>query len=245
MRGLCGYGVEGVAKDMLNITPIASGSTGNAYHITDGRSPVLIEAGIQFKRIQKAINFKVSELAGCLISHEHGDHSKAAQDVMKAGVDCYMTRGTAEALNVNGHRVKIITPLKQFKLKTWTVLPFPTQHDAMEPVGFLLQNQQKDKLLFLTDSFYCKYKFQGLTHIMIECNYDIDILKNNDLPPAHKKRVMQSHFSLANVKEFLRVNDLSKVVEIHLIHLSSQNSDAERFKREIEGLTGIPTIIAG
>jgi phosphoribosyl 1,2-cyclic phosphodiesterase len=71
----------------------------------------------------------------------------------------------------------------------------------------------------------------------------MDILRNNDLPAAHKKRVMRSHFSLDNVKEFLRANDLSKVKEIHLLHLSDGNSDEARFKREIQELTGKPVFI--
>ena len=58
------------------------------------------------------------------------------------------------------------------------------------------------------------------------------------MPPALKKRILKSHFSLENVKEFLKANDLSRVQEIWLLHLSDGNSDAERFKREIQELTG-------
>ena len=56
--------------------------------------------------------------------------------------------------------------------------------------------------------------------------------------------VLRSHFSLENVKEFLQANDLSKVQEIWLLHLSDGNSDAERFKREIQELTGKVVYIA-
>lgn len=164
--------------------------------------------------------------------------------MLRMGVNCYMTGGTAGALGLVGNRqVKIIEPLKQFKIKSWTVLPFPTQHDAAEPVGFLMQSG-REKLLYATDTYYIRYKFAGLTHIMIECNYDVDILKGNDLPISHKKRVMQSHFSLANVKDFLKANDLSRVKEIHLLHLSGNNSDAARFKIVIEQLTGKPVYVA-
>ena len=75
--------------------------------------------------------------------------------------------------------------------------------------------------MFITDSYYCKYKFQGLNIIMIECNYAPDILKANveagKVPVAMKNRLLHSHFSLDNVKEFLKANDLSKVSEIHLL----------------------------
>ena len=235
---------------MITIKTIASGSTGNAYHVTDGYSPILVECGVQFRRIQKAINFKVSELAGCLISHSHKDHCMAIKDVMKAGVDCYLTAGTAEKTGIKHHRIKTIEPKKQFKLASWTVLPFRTKHHdvdgtLMDSVGFLLQNKKKEKLLFITDSYYVEYVFSGLNYIMLEANYALDILMTSSLPSAHKKRIMKSHFSLENVKEFLKANDLSRCREIHLLHLSAGNSDAGRFKREIEGLAGIPTTIAG
>ena len=84
---------------------------------------------------------------------------------------------------------------------------------------------------------------------MIECNYASDILyrnvENGSVPMVLKNRLLTSHFSLDNVKEFLKANDLSKVQEIWLLHLSDGNSDAERFKREIMELTGKPVYIAG
>lgn len=233
---------------MITITTLASSSRGNCYRIDDGSTPLLLEAGISWKEIQKKLDFKTREIKGCLVSHEHKDHSKALADVMKAGIDCYLSQGTAKALNISGHRAKIAQPLQQFHIDTWTVLPFETQHDAVWPLGFLIANQAGEKLLFATDTYYIKYCFGGLTHIMIECNYAIDILKTNieagTVNDAMAKRLMQSHFSLDNVKDFFKANDLSQVKEIHLLHLSDGNSDAERFKREIQQLTGKPVYIA-
>jgi phosphoribosyl 1,2-cyclic phosphodiesterase len=167
---------------------------------------------------------------------------------MRAGIDCYMSRGTAETLAISGHRLNIIKAKQQFKIGTWTILPFETQHDAAEPLAFLLANQAGDKLLYITDSFYCRYCFQGLTHIMIEANYSLDILNGNvesgSIPKEMKKRVLRSHMSIETVKEFLKANDLSKVQEIWLIHLSEQNSCEKRFKEEVQKITGKPTYIA-
>ena len=129
---------------MIEIAPFASGSRGNCYRITDGRTPLLLECGIPYKEIQKALNFRVSEIAGCLITHEHKDHSKAIKDIMKAGIDCYMSQGTAGTLGISGHRANIIKAKQQFRIGTWSILPFETQHDAAEPLGFLLANQDGD-----------------------------------------------------------------------------------------------------
>jgi phosphoribosyl 1,2-cyclic phosphodiesterase len=162
---------------MIEILPLASGSKGNCYRITDGRAPLLLECGIPFREIQKGLNFRTSELAGVLVSHEHKDHSKAVRDMMKAGIDCYMSQGTAEALRVSGHRLHIVKAKQQFRVGTWTILPFDTVHDASEPLGFLLASG-KEKLLFATDTSYIRYRFKGLTHIMIEANYQREILEH-------------------------------------------------------------------
>lgn len=227
---------------MIEITSFGSGSKGNCYRITDGSTPILLECGIKYRDIQKGFNFQLSDVAGCLISHEHGDHCKSIKDVLKSGIDCYMSPGTAEAIGIDHYRVKKIESKKQFQLGTWSILPFDVQHDVSEPLGFLLVNQAGERLLFATDTYYIKYRFEGLTHIMVECNYSLEILKENILrgsvPPVMKKRLMHSHFNLENVKEFLKANDLSKVQEIWLLHLSDSNSNEDQFKQEIMEVTG-------
>ena len=232
---------------MIEIRPLASSSAGNAYLVTDGRSPLLLDCGLPVAQLKQATGYRLSTLAGCLVSHEHGDHSKAAADLMRAGVDCYMSQGTADALRLSGHRLKIVRALQQFSLGAWTVLPFDTIHDAAEPLGFLLAAVD-EKVLYLTDTAYCKYRFRGLTHIMVECNHSWDILRANaesgTVPAAMKRRVMKNHMSLSTVKGFLQANDLNQVRDIHLIHLSDGNSDAERFKNEIQALTGKPVYVA-
>lgn len=233
---------------MIEFTPYASGSRGNCYRITDGRTPLLLECGIPYKEIQKNLKFRVSEIAGCLITHEHQDHCKAVRDLMKAGIDCYISAGTAEALEISGHRVNIIKAKQQFRIGTWTILPFKTQHDAAEPLGFLLANQDGEKLLYATDTYFIRYRFNGLNVIAVECNYSLDILRANVeaglVEQTLKNRILKSHFSLENVKKFLLANDLSKVEAIFLLHLSDGNSDEARFKREIQKLTGKMVFIA-
>lgn len=233
---------------MIQIKALASSSKGNCYHVSDGTTELLLEAGIRYKDIQRQLNFQTSSIAGCLISHEHGDHGKAAVDIMRAGIDVYASPGTLNALGLSGHRAKPIQAKKQFTLGSWTILPFDVQHDVSEPMGFLLVNQSGEKLLFATDTYYIKYKFIGLTHIMVECNYSMEILNENiatgRVPAVMKKRLLKSHFSLENVKEFLLANDLSKVQEIWLLHLSDNNSDETMFKTEIQQITGKPVFIA-
>jgi phosphoribosyl 1,2-cyclic phosphodiesterase len=234
---------------MITIQAFGSSSAGNCYHITDGHTELLLEAGIRFSDIRKALDFRVSSLAGCLITHEHLDHSKAAIDLAKAGVNIYASQGTIDARKLSGHRIKAIGSGKQFTIGTWDIMPFDTQHDVEEPLGFLLANQVGDKLAFITDSYFCRYTFSGLTHLMLECNYSLKILDENiaigRVHPAMRPRLLRSHFSLENVKDFLRANDLSKLQEVHLLHLSDSNSDEALFKREVQQITGKPVYVCG
>jgi phosphoribosyl 1,2-cyclic phosphodiesterase len=227
---------------MINIIALGSSSKGNCYMIDDGSTKIMLECGLPYREIQKGFNFQMSSIAGCLVSHEHGDHSKSVKDVLKAGIDVYSSEGTFKALNITHHRAKQIKAKEQFQIGTWTILPFETEHDTEESLGFLLVNRQGEKLLFATDTYYIKYRFQGLNFLMIECNYSLDILNQNiangSVPKVMKKRLLRSHFSLENVKEFLKANDLSKVQEVWLLHLSDSNSNAEQFKREVQELTG-------
>ena len=233
---------------MIKIKTIASGSSGNAYLVTDGHTDLLLECGLKFRDLQIALEFKTSNLAGCLLTHEHKDHSHGLKDMLHNGIDVYTSKGTAEAEGIINPRLKIIEKMKDFKVGTWTIKPFDVEHDAAEPLGFFLMNELGERLLFVTDSYYVRYKFPGMTHIMIECNYSVDILDYNILhgyvPKSIRNRIVGSHFSLDNVKTFLIENDLSKVQEIHLMHLSGSNADRDRFKREIQELTGKIVYIA-
>ncbi|WP_339294376.1 MBL fold metallo-hydrolase [Paenibacillus sp. FSL W7-1279] len=234
---------------MIDIQCLGSSSAGNAYRISDGHTALLLEAGFPFKSLQRALKFRMTEIAGCLITHEHIDHSKAAKDIMKAGVDVYTSQGTADAKGLSGHRLKVIKAMEPFQVGTWSILPFDIQHDVEEPLGFLLANTAGDKLVFLTDTYYCRHRFRDLTHIMVECNYSMDIVRervaSGHLHPGQMKRLLKSHFGLEHVKDFLKANDTRKVQEIWLLHLSDGNSDEERFKREIQEVTGKMVRVAG
>lgn len=227
----------------MDITVIASGSSGNAYRISDGDTALLLDAGIPLQRIKQALNFRVRDLAGCLITHAHGDHAKAAGDLAKAGVDVYTSQGTIDACRLTGHRMKPVKALQEVMIGTFAVLPFDVQHDAPEPLGFLLTSRRTgEKLLYFTDTYYLKYRFTGLTHIMGECNYSMDnveqSVRNGYIPPELVPRLIKSHMSLEHFLDLLKANDLHEVKQIYLLHLSNNNSDAERFREAVQKLTG-------
>ena len=232
---------------MLSIAVHASGSSGNCYTVTNGNATVMLDCGLPYRRIQQLTGFQHPDAV--FITHEHNDHIKAAKDFMKKGVDVYMSRGTMEAAGLEeNHRLHILKNRQSVSIEGIVVSAFDTQHDAAEPIGFLLDDGE-DRLLYATDTYYLHYKFPGLTKVIIEANHSYEILKENvengSLPEPLEKRLKQSHFSLENLKKFFAANDLSRVTEIWLIHLSKDNADPGQFKQEIEALTGRPVYVAG
>lgn len=177
------------------------------------------------------------------------DHIKYAKDFAENGIDIYASEGTFNALTLQGHRYKTIKALQQFNIGNFIILPFDTQHDAVEPLGFLIQHKiTGEKLLYATDTYYIKYKFKELNYIMIECNYIKEIarrnLQNKIINKSRYTRLLESHMSLENLLEFLKSNDLRHVQKIVLCHLSDTNSNAETMKNKVFEMTGIETIIA-
>lgn len=227
----------------MQLNVINSNSEGNAYILQDQNEALLIEAGVNFDQIKKALNYNLRNVKGCIVTHEHGDHSKAMKQLMDSGINVYATDGTFRALNLHKHNRAITTfSGDEFKVGNFHIKAFDVQHDVAEPVGFLIWHKDTGLILFITDSNYCKYKFDGLQNIIIEANYCKTILDQRvqagSSPAFLRDRVFQSHMSLQTCKSMLAANDLSQVKNIVLIHLSNGNSDAKRFKHEVEQQTG-------
>lgn len=242
---------------MINITVFGSGSSGNGYLLDDGYSQLIIEAGVQFNRVQNKMQHDFSRLDGVLISHEHRDHCKFIRPFIDfTGADVYATRGTVDAMfddpmlklkYTSGYRFQFLTYKVSQKIGPWYVTAFETKHDAKEPCGFLIDHESGDRLVFITDSYYVKYKFPNVTHMMVEANYDREIMERSMTDGYKKKlktRIMESHFDFDNALKFIDANKSDKLKEIYLIHLSDANSNAEQFRKKVQALTGVPVYIA-
>lgn len=228
---------------MFEIQIHASGSKGNAYSIIDGNHKIMIDPGIPIKELRKKVGYNLATLDFCLLSHEHKDHSKAIKDLARLGVSCAMSHKTLEAIGFDIPCHWLFSE-KPFLKNEWQVMPFSTQHDAADPLGFLIQSPSGKKICYATDTYYIQYNFPAVTHWMIECNYSEEFLqKNTALPNDVKRRIRTSHFELQNVIEFFKAQDLTATEAIYLIHLSDDNSDAELFQIEIEKATGKPVYV--
>lgn len=234
----------------MTLTVLGSGSSGNGYVLQNETEALILECGCPVKDCLKALKFNTKKVVGCLVTHEHGDHAKYAQqyrNYFKVMASCW----TVSMINEYAHEKgkpsvlisyeSILLPLKGYKLGNFDILPFPTEHDSKQPFGYLIKHPEIGVLLFATDTYFLRYKFNYLTNIMLECNYDLPILeenvKNGVVAPIVRDRTIHSHMSLEHFKSTMEANDLTGVANIVLLHLSSQNSDPDRFKKEIESLT--------
>lgn len=212
---------------------------------TDGFTTIAIDFGVPFRQAQKALDYKVTALDGILSTHLHSDHCQGVPNAITAGVNCYAIESVFNHLGINeSHRAHKIFELKQFRINTLTILPFPLEHDVPN-VGFLIQSNHGGKLVYITDTFYCKFRFKNVDIIAIEANYKKSILDENIasgmVPSAIRHRIINSHFEIENVKAFLVACNLSQCREIHVIHVSRTNGCKESFINDIKALTGIPT----
>lgn len=240
----------------MKLHVVSSSSSGNAYALEDeqGRT-LLIEAGCPLVKLVRHFDIDLMKCDGLLISHEHGDHAKYADEYARSGVQVYASPGTIEALKERGAKdaalyLPIDTAKPALRLgfhlgsidQVWRVRAFHVVHDAAEPVGFLINHVESGNILFLTDTHYLNARFKDLNKVLIETNYCEDILAQRTLTgqinPTHAQRVTQSHMSLQTAARFLEAQDLTAVTDIVLLHLSDTNSHSRVFAQTIESATG-------
>ena len=227
----------------MEINVIASGSSGNAYFISDGVTSVLLDAGIPRSGIHAALGRKFLDIDAVLITHSHMDHAIAAAELAKLGTNVYMSFGEAEALGLRGHRIRYVKALERFEVGTFTIIPFNVEHDSPEPLGFLIRSgETRENLLYFTDTFYLKYQFAKVDIMICECNHSREIIDRNlaegTVLPSLAARLAQSHMSIDRLSEYIRRMDKSRLREIDLVHISESNGDPEAFTKRIMALTG-------
>jgi len=230
----------------MRLKIINSNSKGNAYVLENDQEALLIECGVRFDLIKKALGFNLNKVVGCIITHEHGDHCCGVKDMTHAGINVYATAGTCDHLvkkwGANPHRVHPRHTELPYNLGSFQIISFKTIHDTAQPCGYLIKHQECGVVLFLTDTVYSPFVFKGLNNIIVEANYCDEILEEKRQAgytiEMLRDRVIESHMSLKNCKDLLAANDLSQVNNIVLIHLSDSHSHETRFKKEVEALTG-------
>lgn len=233
----------------MRLRVVSTGSSANCYLLESGTEVLILDAGLPIRKVLPYIE-DFRSVVGCLITHEHGDHSRGAAELIRRGVKVYGSRGTWKALDNSAlMRFKTVRPLSPIQVGGFTVMAFETQHDAAEPLGFLIREDRTgENVLYATDTYYLRYTFPGVHYWIVECNYCDDVLddemRSGKLDAGLRRRLLESHMSLRRLKDTLAANDLSTATKIVLVHLSDNRSDEQRMVREIEALTNVETIAA-
>jgi phosphoribosyl 1,2-cyclic phosphodiesterase len=221
----------------MRIKVIGSGSDGNCYKVTDGKTMILLDAGLPIKTISKALKYKLTSVSGVFVTHEHLDHAKSARDMANKSIDIFMSPGTQNALSLYGHRIHTVKEKQVITCGTFVVIPFNVHHDSAEPLGYVVYSKEtNESILYLTDAMYCDYYFNDINYFLVEANFDYEIMCTNDCETNLATRIMNSHMSVFSTSVFLSKCDLSNTKRIYLIHLSNNNSNKEMFKQTIEAI---------
>lgn len=221
-----------------------SGSSGNCYLLESDTEVLIIEAGIKFKEVIKAIDFEIGKIVGLICSHVHSDHFGFAHEYLKAGIPVYASEQTHSSED-NPFK-KVIHPGYWYKIGNFNVTPFPVVHDV-ECYGFIIRHEKIGTMLFATDTEYIKQSFKALklNHVAIECNYSQKIIdervETGSIVKSLRDRIFQSHMSFETCKGFIEANRTSSLYNIVLLHLSDGNSNEFEFREEIKEIVGAGT----
>lgn len=234
----------------MELMVIGSSSRGNCYVLRSADGEMLmVEAGVRWDKVKQALDYNLRGIMGCLVSHEHGDHARSVADVMACNITCLMSQGTKHALHLSDrYYAHGMLPMQRTNVGSFVVMPFPVEHDAKEPFGWLIKHPECGTVVFATDTYFLQYRFEHVANWLIECNYRMDLLEQNYKAGLidHKRyeRTLKSHMSYEQCRDTLLANDLSQTNHIVLIHMSDANSNARDFVQGLHAATGKHVVAA-
>lgn len=235
----------------MRLEVLSTGSKANCYALMAGEEILLLDAGLRASEIMRGIEFQ--NVCGALVTHEHQDHIRGAAELMRYGVTAFMSEGTAGRAGLMEAappgRLHLVSARQPFDVGGFQVMPFQTEHDAAQPLGFLIRCRfTGETLLYATDTYYLRNTFPGVHYWIVECNHCRAIMdaqyEKGLMDSAMRRRLITAHMSLERLLEALKANDLSKTRKIVLIHLSDERADEAEMVERVGAFTGIPAVAA-
>ena len=225
----------------MRFASLASGSSGNCLVAEAAGTVVLVDCGLALTETERRLarlGLEPSQVSAILITHEHSDHACGAFDFAAAHrITVYLTHGTLAALKVEGKaldgvRLVIVNGRQSFFVDGIQLVPFTVPHDAREPVQYVLSDGAS-KLGVLTDvgisTAHVEKMLSGLDALVLECNYDRDLLWNGAYPRWLKERIAGpfGHLDNRESERLLAALDRSRLKHVIGAHLSQQNNRPE------------------
>lgn len=211
----------------MKFAVLGSGSGGNAAVVDCGGVRLLIDAGLSAKQLTlrlAQVGVPPESLNGILLTHEHGDHVRGLRIFLKQyPTPVFTTHATAQVVRetgIEGGRWKLFEAGQAFAIGHATIETFATQHDAVDPVGFVVRHQDKS-LGLVSDAGHVTHnmtvKLYGLHGLFIEANYDEELLEADAKRPwPVKQRISSRHGHLSNTQV---IDLLSQIVHPALGHV--------------------------
>ena len=239
---------QGIRPQAIEITPLFSGSSGNAILVSTSETMVLVDAGMNCKKVVEALSIvqvEPSELSAILITHDHSDHI-GALDVFtrKFGIPIYATRETWSGIHraeKKPHDEKLdheIETGNRITIGQFDILAFDTPHDTSGSCGYRFFTSSCSAAIatdmgYMTPEIFDTIK--GSDGILLEANYDKDMLWNGEYPYILKKRIDGQNGHLCNDDCAHAVAELCKSGTRHFIlgHLSKENNMPQVAERTV------------
>ena len=228
---------------MLNFCSLFSGSSGNSLYVESENAKILVDAGMSCKKIEEAlssIEVNPSSIDAILVTHEHSDHIKGISTISKKfDIPVFATKETFEAMpsqteKLSEKNIKYFKTEEKFCINDLEILPFSIPHDAVNPCGFNIIKDSEHQISIATDighmsNYILKY-LEGSEFILLESNYDTEVLKCCSYPFRLKSRIASNTGHLSNTIAGKTISYLSKNSNLHtamLGHLSKESNFPE------------------
>jgi len=221
----------------MKVCVLSSGSVGNATIIETEETTILIDNGLSFKKLQQAIkdsNFDENKIEHIFITHEHGDHIKGVGIcARKWQLNIWATEKTIEQmyfkkiLKPGVEKTTFIEKNTSYEVKDLKITPFRISHDAADPVGFLIKQQDKT-LVHLTDTGYLTKEIIKELHnadaYVLETNYNVEMLQTCNRPWSLKHRILSDTGHLSNEDSAYALSQMAglKTRHVFLAHISQE-----------------------
>jgi phosphoribosyl 1,2-cyclic phosphodiesterase len=234
----------------VRFASLGSGSDGNALVVEAGDTRVLVDCGFSVEETERRLarlGLAATDLAGILVTHEHGDHADGAGAFARRhGLRVWMTHGTLRATVEAGAAEAGVTVIESdapFALGDLEVRPFPVPHDAREPVQFVLGDGAR-RVGVLTDigasTRHVEAMLSGCDALVLECNHDEQMLAEGRYPGWLKARIAGPFGHLANAAAaaLLAALDRSRLRHVVAAHLSEANNRPALARAALAGALG-------
>ncbi len=236
---------------MFNFCSLYSGSSGNSLLVQSDNTNILVDAGVSCRKIENALNdldVLPESIDGILVTHEHTDHVQGLGTLVKKfNIPVYVNQETLDAMpkqkdKIPDDKINLFKVQDHFEINDLKIEPFKIPHDAANPCGFSIFNNDK-KMSIATDigeiTWDILKQLEDSSFLLLESNYDPEVLRCAPYPYPLKKRIASSTGHLSNSKAGKTISYLlqSGLKTAMLGHLSKHSNFPElAYKTVVEEL---------